>query len=269
VGFICQDVSTGRSISEQYLQIALTQSKVWDATHLPVFDRLYSTGSAPSGAPTAVSYLSDCYVMQYDAIRNNPFANSQSALGYNNLVSPTAYTQAAVWANGAAPANATMTASTAPATANLGGLYQFAMIAAGESDYPMFAFQVPAPYTFYCTGIHISQMVVLSLATGLTAPVIANWGAAFNCTATSLATTLTLGTVYPPNRIAIGSQYLGGTSVATVGVAIGPDLDWHPMTPQVCLPGRYVHAILRLPVVGAAGTTCVVRGSVTFDGFFE
>jgi len=266
--FICQDVSTGRSISEQTLNIPLAQSRAWQTTHLPIFDRMYNVG-VPGASPITHNYLSDCMVVLYDVNRQQPWSHVQSALGLNGSVNPVTYVQAQTYTIGAAPGASTMTASTAPATATLGGLFQFTMIAGGESDYPMFAFQVPAPLKYYCTGVHIGSMVVLSLATGLTAPVIAQWGVAVNSSAASLATTTTVGTSYMPNKMAIGTQTLAGVAVATVGTIIGPDLDWHPGTPLVALPGRWIHAILRLPIVGAAGTTCVVRGNVTFDGYFE
>ena len=267
--FVCQNIATGQSISEQTIQMGAAQSRAFNVTHLPVFDRIYSTSSAPSGAPTAVDYTGDVQVIMYDQFRNQPFPHSQAALGLSNLATPGAYTPSSTWANGAAPATSTLTASTAPAIATLGGLYQYTMVAAAESDYPLFAFQIPSPYTFYCTGIHIGQQVVLSLTTGLTAPVLAMWGAGFNSSAASLATTTTVGTSYAANRVAIGNQYLSGSSVATVGVGIGPDLDWHPVTPQVVMPGRYIQIILRLPSVGNLGSACVLRGTVAIDGYYE
>lgn len=250
--FTCQDVSTGKLISEQTLQLPLAQPKIWSATHLPIFARNYVTTSAAPFAPRM--YISDTMVTALDMVSNRPWAHQQAAIGSGAEVHPTTFAQTSQWANSAAPANATLSNTVAGYT-TLGGLFNFAAPAGAATDYALFAFTVPAPYSFYCTGIYISSYNA-GAAVATTATVL-QWGVANNSAAVSLATTI--------NRTALCSQsYL-------VGAAIGQpseDLDMNFEVPLRTDPGRLMHVIVRVPV-GTATASQVISGSVTIRGYFE
>jgi hypothetical protein len=182
-----------------------------------------------------------------------------SGIGLNSLTSPTAYTQAANWANSTVPANATLANITASYT-TLGGQFRFAATAGAETDYCLFGWQNPSPYTFYCTGIRIGEVRNEIVAVAGTASVL-EWGASFGSSAASLATAGT----YPPIRIALGQQSF---PIAAAIAAIVPAIDWRTGTPMAVQPSRFLDIILRLPI-GTATATEFFRGSVVVDGFFE
>jgi hypothetical protein len=251
--FTVQDVSTGKIVNEQALQIPITQAKVWSATHLPFSARLMILGSAAPAAPQLI--LSDVYVSSLDAMTYKPQCEQMAGLGLGAEVAPTTYIQSANMANSTTPANATLS-NTAAGYATLGGLFSFAAVAGAVTDYALFAFTVPVGYTFNCTGIDITTYN--TGAAGATTPTLLQWAVASNSSAVSLATT-TL------NRVALGAQSL------PVGIAIGgnvPDMSRKFTTPLVTNGGRMFHVILRMPV-GTATASQVIQGAVNINGYFE
>lgn len=184
--------------------------------------------------------------------------------GYGGVVSPVTYLQNANYANSAAPASATLS-NTAAGYTTKDGQFQFALLAAAETDYALFGWTCPAPYTFMVTGVRISELWVQSLVVGFTAPLVIQWGLGVNSSAVSLAT----AAPYPSMRVALGAHVLGGTAVATAGQLIGSAINWTPGTPIPVLPGRFMHVICKIPLLGAAGTACIVRGTCVVDGYFD
>jgi hypothetical protein len=174
------------------------------------------------------------------------------------LVSPTTYAQFANYANSAAPANAALS-NTAAGYANLGGQFQFAAVAGAETDYALFAVQIPSPKHFIFRGIRISTYnLVAAVATTAT---VLQWGIGFNSSAVSLAT----GAPYPYMRQAIGTQNF------QVGAGIGAqanDVVWQPQSEIVVMPGRFLSVILKMPLATATATE-IFRGTVSLDGYFE
>lgn len=261
---------TGAVISSQVMEIGssggsagvTTQARMFAVTHIPAMMRVYNNGTAGT-APKII--VNDCTVELLDVWSQRSHVVQQSGLGLNSLTSPTAYTQLANYANSAAPASATLS-NTAAGYTTLGGQFQYIVVAAAETDYALFGWQNPSPYTFYCTGIRVSNQWVMSIATtGYTAPLVAQWAAAFNSSAVSLAT----AAPYTPMKVTLGAQVKGGVAVAALGDAVGNDIIWQPGTPMAVQPGRFLHIILKLSNVGAAGTGCVLRGIAGVDGFFE
>lgn len=249
--FVCQDISTGRSISEQYLSIPLTQARAWSVTHLPCFARLYNSTATLTAAAL---YLSDTLVIGYDTFMNKPWQHQQAAVSNGFELLPSTFAQSANWANSAAPTSATLS-NTAAGYTTLGGLYQFAAVAGAATDYALFAFTVPSPYSFYCTGVRISAWN--TGAAVATTPTLLVWGLGANNTGASLATA--------PLRVPIGSQSFA------VGSAIGanaPDLDVTFDTPLKTDAGRFLNVILRMPV-GTATASQIIQGGVQIRGYFE
>lgn len=240
---------------------APTQARMFVVTHLPAMLRVYNSGAAGT-APQIV--INHCSVTFIDGFSQRDHEIMMAGMGYDGLTSPTAFTQLANFANSADPASATLS-NTAAGYTTLGGKFQFVVLAGAVTDYALFGWQNPSPYTFYCRGISISQLVVKSLTTGLTAPIIIAWGAAFNSSAVSLAT----AAPYSPMKLALGQQSRGGTAVAAVGDTVGGDIYMQFMTPKVVQPGKFLHLIMQIPILAVAGTTCVLYGHAAVDGFFE
>ena len=102
---------------------------------------------AGGAASAALQFKVASYSVQVgDVERDKPCGATMSAMGNGLQVQQGATTggQLTTYAIGAAPTAVTLTANTGPATNTLGGLYLLpAAITAGESDYPMFAWQNP------------------------------------------------------------------------------------------------------------------------------
>lgn len=177
--------------------------------------------------------------------------------------------QTANYANTAAPASATLS-NTAAGYTTLGGQFQFAAVAGAETDYALFAFQVPdgsaavPGKTLMVRGIRIESFNMGAAVA--TTPTLLQWGVGFGSTAVSLATadSATAGT-RAPRRITMGVQSL--PIGAVVGYAASP-VDINFDAPEIVEPGTFIHIILKIPV-GTATASQIVRGVALINGYFE
>lgn len=249
--------SDGSLQSAQTAELTASQARNFISTHLPAFYRLYNTGAAPASGGQLI--INQSVVQLIDAWSQRDHRVQQAGCGLHSIVSPTAYTQLASYANSAAPASATLS-NTAAGYATLGGQFQFAAVAGAETDYALFAIQIPSPYMFYCTGIRIGEMLNTVVAVATTASVF-QWGAAFNSSAVSLAT----AAPYSPMRVQFGTQAF---AIAAAVGATAAGIQWTPGSPVPVFPGRFIHVIMKQPI-GTATATEIFRGSVAVDGFFE
>lgn len=234
-----------------------TQARLFAVTHLPCFFRVLNTGAAGTAPQIDVT---ECSVIITDSLQQRSWRDALSGMGYNALSSPTAYTQLANYANSAAPASATLS-NTAAGYTTLGGQWQFAAAAGAETDYALFGFTNPSPYTLYVTSVAIAAWVQ-AIAIATTSSVL-QWGIAANSSAVSLAT----AAPYSPMRKGIGVQS------ATVGTPVGDmfnpgNLLYMPQTPDAVQPGRFFHVILKIPIATATGSQ-IIRGVCMIDGYFE
>ena len=253
VFFTCQNSSTGLIISEQTLQIPLAQPKMWSTTHLPLFTRLYTTAACAS-APHI--YLSDTIALALDIVTNKAWQHQvASATTGGAETNPISYVSTSNWTNSAASASATLS-NTAAGYATLGGRFQFAAVAGAETDYALFACLIPSPYSFYCTGVHISAFN--SGAAVTTTPTVLDWWIGPNNAAISLATAGML-------RVPLGIQYFPLAS--PIGFCAA-ELDANFDTPMKTDAGRYFEIILRIPV-GSATAAEIIRGNICIRGYNE
>jgi hypothetical protein len=250
--FTVQDVATGYTVAEQTLQIPRNQAKTFSTTHIPFALRLYTTG-IPAVAPQV--YLSDVMVLGLDILSNKMWAHQLAGTSNGGEILPTTFAQASNYANSTVAANATLS-NTAAGYTTLGGLFSFVAPVGAVTDFALFGFTVPAPYTFYCTGIHITSYNT-GAAVATTSSLL-HWSVANNSSAVSLATAglarTTLGAQSFPIAAAIG--------------ATATDLDVQFQTPLITNGGRILHVIVRVPV-GTATASQVIQGSVMINGYFE
>jgi hypothetical protein len=248
--------ATGAVVMEQTLETPAASS-VPQATHNQVFHQCLNT--AATG--TAVQLLVDgTTVMGLEGFgaRGADWGLEMAGQSYSSATSPTAYTQAANYANSAAPASATLS-NTAAGYTTLGGQWQFVAVAGAETDYALFGFTVPSPLSLVVTGVHIAAFNMGAAVA--TTPTLLQWAIAVNSSAVSLAT----AAPYSPMRVTLGSQSFA------VGAAIGtnaPDVVHQFKTPLVCFPGRQFHVILKMPV-GTATASQIIRGTCLIEGYFE
>jgi hypothetical protein len=252
--FAVQDSSTGLILAERRIQLPLSGPRLWDASRLPVYVRQHHP-TAPASAPNLIVTSID--VVMLDAFLNRPWGQTAALNGQGAEVNPTTFAQTAQFANSAAPASATLSNTTAGYT-TLGGLFQFAAVAGAATDYALFGFTVPAPYSLIVTGISIDTWN--TGAAVATTPTLLNWFASPDQTAVSLATASN-------RRVPLGAQSLA------IGAAVGARADrWisedFASAPLVTNPGRFFVIGLRMPVATATASQ-IIAGMVTIKGQFE
>ncbi len=249
--FTVQDTSTGELIGILSLPVPIAYQKMWGATALPVYHRVFNN-VAPASAP--VLLLTEMQVLSLDWRLTPDMSQIAGSLGLSAGRNP--FTGAATenHTNSAAPASAALS-NTAAGYTTLGGKFQFAAVAGAETDYALFGFTVPAGSRFLCEGIRINTFNMG--AASATTPTLLEWAMGFNSSAVSLATANII-------RRQIGVQSI---PVATpIGGAVDPiDIDF--ATPEVVESGRFLHVILKVPV-GTATASQIIRGNVQIRGRF-
>jgi hypothetical protein len=164
----------------------------------------------------------------------------------------------------------TWTATSAPALNNLGGLWTSPAISTltSDADYPVFAFQNPIGTaarpgkTLYITGVRIGDTVPSVGAS--TNPIFISYivtvGSSASATNTSDSATTVSG-----KSIVIGGHGFLATDAAG---AHKPGFNMEFTSPLVIPAGHFINLIVR-PFGTVTGNTLVLRGSVSFDGYFE
>ena len=249
--FTVQDTLTGEMIGRLSLAVPNNQIKMWGATALPVYERIYNN-TAPASAPTYI--VTELQVLSLDWNLNPDVSQLAGSLGLSAGRQPFTGAQNENHTNSTAPTSATLS-NTAAGYTTLGGKWQFAAVASAATDFALFGFTVPAGSRFICEGVRIeSRNTVAAVATTATT---LEWAMGFNSSAVSLATTNIV-------RRQIGTQ------VFAIGAAIeatATPLDVTFSTPEVVESGRFVHVILTVPV-GTATATEIFRGQVMIKGRF-
>jgi len=166
------------------------------------------------------------------------------------------------WANSAVPAPISLS-NTGTGYTNLGGQFIFSAVAAAETDYNAFTFQVPAgsvtskPSTLLIHGITIDTFVV-GAAVGTTT--IFQWGIGYGGTQVSLAAA-DGNTAKAVRRVPVGIQSLAaGAAIGAMAVPISRTFT----QPLPVNPGEYFNLILKMPT-GAATASLSFRGLVGID----
>jgi hypothetical protein len=249
---------TGALVLSQDLDWTVASASL-QVTHVQAMIRTYNSG----GTGTAVQlFVHGTSIIGLDTLSQRGYDIGQSGMNLNSLTSPTAYTQLAQYANSADPTAAVLS-NVAASYATLGGLFigPTPTPAGAVTDFALFGWANPSPYSFIFQGIKITAMN-RGTAVATTATVL-EWALAFNSSGVSLAT----GAPYTPMRVPIGRQVF--PIGATVESLPSPDaVVWSPQTPLVVQPGRFLHVILRIPV-GTATAAGFLRGGVVIDGYFE
>jgi hypothetical protein len=235
----------------------------------PQFARVYTTIIGSAGRRLEVGFLQ---VAGGDIVTNKPWGHQMvgSGGGAYQQQPGNASGQTATFPVGTTPAAATWTASTAPITNSLGGLWTspVTLPVGAESDYPIFAYLNPVGTNalpgknLYITGVKVNETIVTT-AVGATANTLI-WGVGVGSTASSLATA-DAATTLGPRRVVIGAQTFAAAAAAGTVSSTAPMLDFTG-APMVCPPGAYVHITLRLVTGAAAGA---LRGSVAIIGYNE
>lgn len=243
------------------LQAPVTQGALVQLGHIPVAVRVYNTGSAPASAPQAV--ITSIDASQLDVVTNKSWETQLAEVARFGNVDPNTGVQLQTFSNSAAPSTiaAGTLSNTAAAYSTLGGLFAFNTPNGAETDYILFAYQVPSNYTLLIWSVSVSMMILGAQSTSQ--PTVVQWGLAVGSSAVSLAT----AGANPPIRQALGMQQ--ASKSASIGDAFTPgQIIWTPKVPITCFGGKFVHVILRVPS-GNQTASQVNRGIVTFDAAFQ
>jgi hypothetical protein len=247
-----QNTQTNVMVGYAIAPVPFTALKMWGATSLPIYYRVYNTGTSPATAP--IFNLTDLQALSLDM---NVAMDSNQLAGHLGLTAgrhPSLGTPLENHTNSTAPVAATLSNTVAGYTTN-GGKWLFNAIAGATTDYALFAYQIPVGTRFVCEGIRIeSRNTVIAVAT---TPTTLEWAMGFNSSSVSLAT----GNII---RRQIGTQsFAVGAGVE----ATAPVIDVDFRTPEVVESNRFLHVILQIPV-GTATATEAFRGQVLIKGRF-
>jgi len=235
---------------------------------MPLLMRYYNAASLSTAFRMEIS---DVAVISHDLANNRLWSTARAGMEQSsvNNARGSAAAQTANYANSAAPASATLS-NTAAGYTTLGGQYQFAAVAGAETDYALFAFQVPvasaaaAGKNLIIRGVRI-EAINTGAAVATTSTVL-QWGLGVGSTAVSLATadSATAGT-RAARRITLGLQAFPiAAAIGTVATPIDVNLD----APLYVAAGTFVHVILKMPIGTATGSQ-IIRGTVTINGCWE
>ncbi|MFN7834849.1 MAG: hypothetical protein ACK5NY_03525 [Burkholderiaceae bacterium] len=236
---------------------------------MPVFTRMYNSAATSSAAQLSVGYIS---VSRGDMDTTRLWSTAMAVMGNHGLQSPpgAASAQLANYVNSTGPVSATLS-NTAAGYSALGGQFQFAAVAGAETDYALFAYQVPAgSVTQPARNLIVRNIRIDTVNTGAavaTTATLLQWAAGTGSTAVSLATTDSLTAAgRAPRRIALGIQSFPiGAAIAAQATPIDLTFDASPLVVE---PGCFLHVILKMPI-GTATASQVIRGVVTVCGYFE
>jgi len=170
--------------------------------------------------------------------------------------------------NSTVPASATLS-NTAAGYTTLGGHFQFASVAGAETDFALFAYQVPANGVslvgkgFVVTGVELTAWNT-GAANGAAIYVL-NWFLGIGSTAVSLATADAV-TTKAPQRFPLGAMTLA--NAAAIGTLFTNPIssDFSAMKLMVN-PGEFIHIILRIPT-GVLTASQIIRGLAGVKGFW-
>jgi hypothetical protein len=240
----------------------------FQSSEQPFTARLYNNGTATAAKRIQIANLN---ISLGDAVTNRLWATTMAGmeLGSYQSVPGAAASQSAQWTNSAAPANATLS-NTAAGYTTLGGLFSFAAVVGAETDYALFAFQVPVgSATQPGKNLIIRNIRIDTFNTGAAVATTAHvlmWALGVGSTAVSLGTadSLTTGTCSPA-RIPLGIQTMPiGAAIGYRAETIDVNLDAAVYVPN----GTFAHIILRMPIATATASQ-VIRGTVHINGFYE
>lgn len=249
--FTVQDTSTGELIGILSLPVPNAYQKMWGATALPCYYRIFNN-TAPASAP--VLLLTEMQVLTTDWFLQPDMSQVAASLSLSAGRNPFTGAQTENHTNSTAPTSATLS-NTAAGYTTLGGKFQFAAVAGAVTDYALFGFQVPAGSRFLCEGVRIMTRNT-GAAVATTASTL-EWAMGFNSSAVSLATANII-------RRQIGMQSF---AIGAAIEAVANELDVTFETPEVVESGRFLHVILTLPV-GTATASQILRGQVMVKGRF-
>ena len=254
------------------------QAAFISGTNIPVGFRVNNTSTVtPVARQLQIGFIN---VGIGDQNTNKPWSHAMAGAGQGSYQTQVGSTVGGTVTRGAAPAGwvtsataratGTWTATSAPATASLGGMFVTPAISTltSDADYPVFAYQVPAGTatlpgkTLYITSIRVGEAYASAAAStnAIQLTYIVTVGGTSATTSTADSTT-----TVAPRALVVGSHGFIATDV--VGT-LKPGFEVTFPTPLVCPAGTYFTFVCR-PFGTVASNTLVVSSSLSVNGYFE
>jgi hypothetical protein len=249
---IVQNTQTGVMVGYAIVAVPLSAIKMFAATALPCYYRLYNQATAPSQAP--VLQLTEMQVLSLDWNRYLSGAETAANLGMSAGRHPLTGIQLEQHNNSSAVTSAVLS-NAAAGYSTLGGKYQFAAVAGSPTDYCLFAFQIPAGQRFICEGVRIESRN--SGAIVATTPTVLEWAVGNSSVASSLASAGVIRRQAGTQVFMIGDAIEKQATVVDVGYKVG----------EVTESGRFIQVILTIPS-GTATAGQLIKGQVLIKGRF-
>lgn len=216
--------------------------------------------------------ISKISVSQGDVVLGADLFTLNSIAGNNAIQHPSNGNnngKTANYVNSTVPATGTLS-NTAPAFSTFGGQFQFAAPAGAETDYMLFAYNLPSTYT--TNNLNMKSLLVNSIdisvfnmgAASATTPTLLQFSAGTLANTASLANTDATGSENMATRV----QTLGTISipVATpIGGKGSNDISVKFTSPITVEPGQMFIVILKVPV-GTATASQIIRGVCGING---
>ena len=247
-----QNTQTGVMVGYAQVPVPFSALKMFAATALPQYLRLYNAATAPATAPNVT--MGETQVLSLDMNINMDASQIAGNLGMTAGRNPFTGAQLENHVNSTAPTSVALS-NTAAGYTTLGGKFQFVATVGAATDFVLFGFQVPPGSKFLCEGIRIVSYNT-GAAVGTTATLL-EWAMGFNASAVSLATANIIRRQVGVQSFAIGAA-IGATST---------DLDTVFTTPEITESGRFVSVILNSPI-GTATAAQIIRGQIRIKGRF-
>lgn len=234
----------------------------------PGFVRIYNNAAVGIAQKVYVSKIVSATMGGLSNRDSTHLAALKGDVGQQHVTGVGTGGQTTNWTNSGAPAAATLS-NTAAGYTTLGGLFSFVALAGANTDYALFAYQVPAGTltnmgrTLIVRGVAIDAFVSAVAGTPTVATVL-EWGFAFGSMTVSLAASESTSTKLPRKG------FLGIQAVLTTAV-VGTELRRIQQTfeqPMAVNAGEYFHIILRIPA-GAATIYPTITGGVFIDASWE
>jgi len=253
------------------------QAAFISGTNIPLGFRVINTGTPAAARQIQIGFMN---VSLGDQNINKPWSHAMAGSGQGSYQTQVGSTVGPTVTRGAAPAGwvtsgtaratGTWTATSAPATASLGGMWVGPAISTltSDADYPIFAYQVPTGTatlpgkTLYITGIRVGEGYASAAAStnAIQLTYIVTVAGTASVTSTADATT-----TVAPRALVVGSH--GFLATGATGT-ISPGFEVTFNTPLVCPAGTFFTFVCR-PFGTVASNTLVVSSSLSVNGYFE
>jgi hypothetical protein len=234
-----QNTQTGIMVGYANLPVPLSALKMFAATALPVYYRLYNTATPPATAPNLT--IGELQALSLDMNINLDANQVASNLGLTSGRNPFTGAPLTAKVNSTVPTTITLSNTTAGLTTP-DGVFVFAAVAGAETDYLCVAWQVPAGLKFIFESVVIETVnQVVAVAT---TPTHLEWFLGHNQSAASLATTNKITTM-------VGSQsFIVGRAAGEIAGRIFDKMD----SGEVTESGKFVTLGLKMPTATATAT---------------